>query len=80
VISVIYKCALNGLIDFNVERFCEAGSVKFLTTFVGRVLPLSGKRVHNSRAGMLASGSERIVEYWNDEKQKMSLARFAETQ
>ena len=41
-----YKCALNGLIDFNVERFCEAGSVKLVTTFVGRVLPLSGKGIH----------------------------------
>jgi len=37
---------LNGLNGLNVERPCEAGSVKFLTTFVGRVLPLSGTQLH----------------------------------
>jgi hypothetical protein len=31
--------------------------MKFLTTFVGKVFPLSGRRIHILRAG--------IMEYWN---------------
>ena len=45
-ISVGYLDNFDDLSDLNVERIPLGGSMKLLTTFVGRVLPLSGRKIH----------------------------------
>jgi hypothetical protein len=49
-ISVGYTDDLNGLNGFDVERLPLGGSMKFLTTFVGRVFPLSGRKIRTFTA------------------------------
>jgi hypothetical protein len=46
-ISVGYLDNFDDLNDLNLERIPLGGSMKFLTTFVGRVLPLSRKEIHS---------------------------------
>jgi len=57
-ISVGYKYDLNSLNDLNVARVPWGRSMKFLTTFLGKVLPLSGKHLHTFHHG----GSEDTEE------------------
>jgi hypothetical protein len=49
-ISVGYRHDFNGLNDLNAVRAYELGSMKLFTTFVGKVLPLSGRRIHTFTA------------------------------
>jgi hypothetical protein len=44
---------------------------KLLTTFVGKVFPLSGRRIHTPRAG--------IMEYWNAGRMKKPEDRRQQT-
>ena len=45
-ISVGYLDNFDDLNDLNLERIPLGGSMKFLATFVGKSLPLSGKGIH----------------------------------
>jgi len=44
-----YTDDLNGLNELNVERLPSGESMKFFTTFVGKVFPLSGREIHTRR-------------------------------
>ena len=49
-----YLDNFDDLNDLNLERIPLGGSMKFLATFMGKVLPLSGKKIHTKNKNTVA--------------------------